>query len=81
MKIRAIDIRYNLEYVGFKNGLGRYTEEDKIFHLEQYDKDDLKGSISGNGCPRNLEGTTQEFSSACGNYDGCRGCWQQEAKE
>lgn len=78
-KIRAIDIRYNLEYIGMKKGIKKQISETKINYSENYDKKRIQKDISVNGCPDELNNfILQKFVKQCNKP--CDECWKQEAK-
>jgi hypothetical protein len=78
-KLRAVDIRYNIEYMGMKRGISNSSKSDKIFNTEMYNKEKIKKKISHDGCPNEINKfTLQKFTRQC-RYT-CTKCWEQEAK-
>jgi hypothetical protein len=76
--VKAIDIRYNLEYVGFKRGLDRRSNGSKHEDLRKSDETNIKKHISHNGCPSDF--TECNFERFCDTGKGrCVKCWEQEA--
>jgi nitrate reductase cytochrome c-type subunit len=83
-KVCAIDIRYNLEYVGLKEGLGKF----KMFKEKQIKEltvEQIKNKLSYNGCPPEINHyTNKDFKDKCDKLhhevNRCVKCWLQEAE-
>lgn len=76
--IKAIDIRFNLEYVGHQEGTGVFDEKNRLKRLAINTPAQIKDSIAGNGCPREIN---HEFKRGdCDGHDDCVDCWNQKAE-
>ena len=77
MDISCIDVRYNLEFVGYQRGLNHHgNTNDKIEMKENFTVSQIKNKISGHGCPNRINETWK--SLACGTgHPGCIRCWKQ----
>jgi hypothetical protein len=77
MEVRAIDIRYNLEFIGLKDGIGVINRDSKLeYYIGKKTEKQIKEEISHNGCPNHIEG--YNFKRLCA--ESCKQCWAQKAE-
>jgi hypothetical protein len=80
MKVKYVDIRFNLEFIGLKEGTKAFSMDARKRALRDMTTEKILNAISTNSCILKLDDRLNKRCVNGGSGKRCRECWNEEVK-